>query len=258
MPTTFCQLCGAAVALFAAGLLQSAVGFGFALLATPLLVWLGVPLPVAVSVVAGSVMVQSGVSAHHLRREIPWRPVLASTAVRVPATVAGIFVLVWLAGLSMGAIKFAVGSALLVVLALLWGCRVTPRERVPAVWSGVAFAASGFVAGVCGMGGPPLVLWVMAHNWSSERTRAFLFAVYLLCCPFYIALLAWKFGAVALRLAGLGVLLGAVVWVGTLLGLAAGRRLPKSRLRSLAYLLLSAIALASMLPQVLHWLGGGM
>jgi len=95
------QIAGAAVALFTAGVLQSAVGFGFALLATPSLVWLGVPLHVAVSMVAGAVVVQSGVSAHHLRRHIPWRLVLASTAVRVPATLAGVSVLVWLSGLPM-------------------------------------------------------------------------------------------------------------------------------------------------------------
>jgi len=248
-------MAGAAAALFAAGVLQSAVGFGFALLATPSLVWLGVPLPVAVSMVAGAVVVQSGVSAHHLRRHIPWRLVLASTAVRVPATLAGVSVLVWLSGLSIGAIKFAVGTALLVALALLWGCRVAPRERVHPAWGGLAFLVSGFVAGVCGMGGPPLVLWVMAHDWSSERTRSFLFAVYLLACPIYIAMLVWKFGAEALKGAGLGVLLGAVVCGGALLGLAVGRRLPKSRLRPIAYALLSAIAIVSMLPQVLSWLG---
>jgi uncharacterized protein len=255
MPVTIEQIAGAAVILFVAGTLQSAVGFGFALLATPSLVWLGVPLPVAVSTVAGAVVVQSGVSAHHLRREIPWRTVLVSTAVRLPAVVAGVFVLVWLSRLSVSAIKFAVGTALLVALALLWGCRVAPRERVHAAWSATAFVTSGFVAGVCGMGGPPLVLWVMAHDWSSEKTRAFLFAVYLLACPVYVGLLAWKFGASALKGAGLGVLLGAVVWVGALLGLAVGRRLPKSRLRPVAYILLAVVAVVSMLPQVLDWLG---
>ena len=255
MTMTMIQIAGPPLVLFVAGMLQSAVGFGFALLATPLLVWLGVPLPMAVSIVAGAVVVQSGVSAHHLRHEIPWRAVLVCTAVRIPATFAGVFVLVWLSGLSITAVKFAVGGGLLLALALLWGCRVAPRERIHPAWGGAAFLASGFVAGVCGLGGPPLVLWVMAHDWSSEKTRAFLFAAYLLGCPVYVGLLAWKFGALALRGAGLGVLLGAVVWFGALLGLAVGRRLPKSRLRPVAYVLLTVIALTSMLPQVLAWLG---
>ena len=40
----------------------------------------------------------------------------------------------------------------------------------------LTFTGSGVLAGLCGMGGPPLVLWAMAHDWPTQRIRGFLFA----------------------------------------------------------------------------------
>jgi hypothetical protein len=43
----------------------------------------------------------------------------------------------------------------------------------------IAFAAAALgLAGICGMGGPPLVLWAMAHDWPADKVRAFLFACF--------------------------------------------------------------------------------
>ena len=35
-----------------------------------------------------------------------------------------------------------------------------------------------FLLGLCGMGGPVMVLWVLAHDWPMNKARAFLFFLF--------------------------------------------------------------------------------
>ena len=110
--------------------------------------------------------------------------------------------------------------------------------------------------GTCGMGGPPLVLWSMSHNWSNQRTRAFLYSVFGPTIPLQLALLYVIFGSDV----GLGLLVGAMllpaVFLGAFIGLHIGNRLSKPLLKTVAYIMLIAIALNSILPQLVNWLRG--
>jgi uncharacterized membrane protein YfcA len=53
-------------------LLQSAVGFGMALVAVPLLVLAGRPLPIAVALVLGAAIVQTAYGSYIARERIRW------------------------------------------------------------------------------------------------------------------------------------------------------------------------------------------
>jgi len=70
---------------------------------------------------------------------------------------------------------------LLVAIQYLW--RQHPVKAMHWGWGGLAFIGSGLLAGLCGMGGPPLVIWSMAHDWPAEKTRGFLFAVFATSIP---------------------------------------------------------------------------
>ncbi len=100
------------------------------------------------------------------------------------------------------------------------------------------------------MGGPPLVLWVMAHDWTAERTRAFLFASFMGLVPVQLTLLYWTFGKDVVYGMAVGAALSPVVLLGSLLGLRVGARFSKPLLHRLAFLLLVAIALNAMFPQI--------
>lgn len=104
------------------------------------------------------------------------------------------------------------------------------------------------------MGGPPLVLWVMAHDWTAERTRAFLFASFMSLVPVQLALLYWTFGKDVVYGIAVGAALSPVVFLGSLFGLRVGALIPKPLLRRLAFFLLVAIALNAMFPQILGFL----
>jgi len=76
-----------------AGMAQSAVGFGYALYATPLLVWIGIPLPSVITLVATCSMIQSIISARKLHTMVPWRLSLTATAIRLASVIIGLFLL---------------------------------------------------------------------------------------------------------------------------------------------------------------------
>jgi uncharacterized protein len=245
-------LCALMIAL-AGGLLQGTVAFGFGLLSVPLLMMVGLPLPAVLAISAVCTVVQSASGVHHLRHVVPWREVGMSVAVRAVTLVLGVLVLREMVNFPMMRLKFWIGLIMLAMVLLqgLWQPR--PRPRLHVGWNLAAFSASGFIGGLCSMGGPPMVLWVMAHDWTSERTRAFLFGTFMSVAPFQLAVLYLTFGDDVVKGMALGAALSPVVLLGSLLGLRIGARFSKPLLRRLAFLLLIAIALNAMYPQVWRW-----
>ena len=108
----------------------------------------------------------------------------------------------------------------------------------------LAFGLGGFLLGFCGMGGPTLALWVLAHDWTMNRARAFLFFIFSVGLPAQ-ALLMWLFfgnsvlDAMLLSAAALPAVL-AGLWCGLYLSRVTSDRL--LRQLSLAVLILIAIS----------------
>jgi uncharacterized membrane protein YfcA len=124
--------------------------------------------------------------------------------------------------------------------------KVKPTESIHVLWGVLAFSLSGFLNGMIGMGGPPLVLWVAAHDWNPREVRAFLLSTFLLSIPLNMALLCYHFGQSILYDVSIGVGFAPVLVVGSLIGVRLGNLLSKARLRQLAYGLLVCIALTSL------------
>jgi len=232
--------------VFAGAMLQGMAAFGFGLSVVPLLLSIGLPTPMALAVSGVCTAIQSTSGVHRLRHAVPWRQVLFSTLIRCVSMLIGVWVLFHLTHCPVATIKFYIGVVVLglVVLQACW--QPKPQEHLHPVWNYAAFLSSGFTAGLCAMGGPPLVLWVMAHNWSPDRTRAFLFAAFLCIVPLQLGLLYWTFGKDVLSGVWMGLLFSPAVWFGSLVGLRIGDRLSKRLLRRLAYAVLVLIALSGM------------
>ena len=237
-----------------AGVAQSAIGFGYALFSTPLLLWIGVPLPTAIALVATCSMIQSMIGARRLRADVPWRTALVATSVREAAVIAGLIVLRALAKLDTAYIKAVVGAVLCALVALQFVWRPEPKPAMHWGWAGLSFTSSGFLAGVTGMGGPPLVLWSMAHDWPARRTRGFLFATFATAIPVQIAIMVFSFGGPVLRGAGLGIAFAPLVFLGAAVGLPVGNRMGRDKLRAVAYLVLLVIGAGAVVPAALRHL----
>lgn len=238
----------------AGGVLQGTVGFGFGLLSVPLLLAVGYPMPMVLAIASICTAVQTTNGVHHLRHVVPWKIVGVSTVLRAITLFLGIGVLYILSGYPITALKFWIGLVMLLLLVVQVAWQPRPRAKLHAGWDAAAFLASGLTAGLCSMGGPPLVLWVMAHDWSADRTRAFLFAAFMSLIPLQLAVLYWTFGNDVLRGMALGAAFAPAVLLGSFVGLRLGARSSKPFLRRLAFCILTAVALNSMVPQLLLWL----
>jgi uncharacterized membrane protein YfcA len=246
------EIIAAAAIIFLSCTAQSAVGFGFALFAVPPLLWIGMPLPSAIALVSTCSMLQAVLGAHHLREDVPWKLTFIAVAVRLVSLLGGIFLLTKLAGFDKQTIRTVIGGilCLLTFVQIIW--RPKPMEHLHWTWGGLAFAASGLLAGVCGMGGPPLVLWVMAHNWSAQKTRGFLFAGFAISIPVQIIILRLTFGPDILRSVLLGIAFLPIVWAGAKIGLPLGNRMGKDRLRQIAYAILLILGISALVPALLQ------
>lgn len=243
--------------LMLASAVQSAAGFGYALVATPVIVWLGAPLPETIALVITCAFVQSALGAHHLRASVPWKSVAAIVIVRLLAICLGILVLARLAEMEIGLVKFIVGCVVLVLVGIQGFNGKESKKRLHWSWGALAASASGFLAGAVGMGGPPLVLWVVAHDWSSQRVRGFLFSVFICCIPLVLTFLYLKFGGPIIRAILMGLLFSPLVILGARLGLMVGDRVPIKILRLVVYGLLIGLSLNSMAPFLLERVSSG-
>jgi uncharacterized membrane protein YfcA len=237
--------------LLASSVLQGAVGFAAGLFGIPLLTLTGVSLPEAVAISLVAAVVQNCTAAWQLRREIDfglaWRPML----IRLATMPLGVMALWWIGQDSNDAASQMVGVIVLAIVLLQWSLRVTPQPRLHPAWEWLAFSLAGFLVGLCGMGGPPMVLWVMAHNWPMARGRAMLYYLFVIGIPPQALLLWLTFGGDVLRAMLLGMATLPALLVGTWLGLALGRMIPDRVLRPLAMVVLVLIALSAI---ALPWL----
>ncbi|MFN3168581.1 MAG: TSUP family transporter [Phycisphaeraceae bacterium] len=240
------------VVLFAA-LVQAAVGFGAGMIIVPVLIWAGLPIEHALAVMSAAVCGQLTVKLWRYRREVPWREVVwpMGTA-RLIGYVPG-FVLLWLlAGASTAVVKQAVGATVLLALAMQAGLRVEPRERLATGWAWLAGIAGGATAGAVGMGGPPLVLWVVAHDWPGKQARLFLWASFWATMPLQLGVLIILFHPIEQAvLMGVGLATLPAALLGTAGGLWVGHRIPRRQLRWMMIGLLVVLGVGSLIGPML-------
>ncbi len=233
------------------GMLQSAVGFGFSVVTVPVMVLAGVDLPAAVAIALAATMGQVAWACWRNHAAMHWPSYWPMFFIRVSTMPLGVLALAWLTAAGQGLIKQVLGGILLTVLAAHWLLRVQPRQQVAPAWGVLAGTTSGFLGGLVGMGGPPLVLWVMAHDWPSRQARVFLWYSFLPMLPLALAMLCWKFGQPVVHATALGLMLMPLAVVGTVLGLLMGARMSRRRLRAATLALLVVVALVAVLEPML-------
>ena len=153
---------------------QSASGFGIAIVSIPLLTLAGLRLPEAVAVVIGAAAVQAALGLRSIRatfRPAQTLPVAAGQWIGTPL---GVFLLVTLLENGPELARQAVGGVVILFNTLHLTLRPKPREQLHPLFGPVAGLGGGLLGGLVGMGGPPLVFFAMAHTWDGKRFRGFL------------------------------------------------------------------------------------
>jgi uncharacterized protein len=244
------EIVGIAIVLCIAGIIQSAAGFAYALFATPLLLIIGMPLPETITIVSICSFIQSSLGAFHLRKSIPWKVSSIAITVRVISIGIGLLILYKLSNQNINDIKFIIGCIICGLVILKLSIKVNVKEKLHWIWGAVSFSGSGILSGLCGMGGPPLVLWTIAHDWPVKKTRGFLFSVFAASIPPQILLLYLTFGNDILYAALTAICYFPAVLLGTKIGMPIGNRLPKSILQKIVYTILIIIGLSSTMPYI--------
>jgi uncharacterized membrane protein YfcA len=229
----------AAAAVLAGALLQSATGFGFSLLAAPLLfALLGPPRAVGALLVLGVVLNVLTLSSERRRP----RPLARESALMIgwaaPGTVAGVLVL---RSVSAVVLQLALTAAVLATLVL----RRRAVRRTPAWAAPLAGFSAGALTTATSASGPPLITYLLGRGHEPGEVRDT-----LTFCFIVLSVL----GALALWLTGTGeakpdagqtaILVPAVV-VGSLIGRRAFARLAAGGRYEgiLTAILLAAVAL---------------
>jgi uncharacterized membrane protein YfcA len=234
----------AAAAVFAGAALQSATGFGFALVAAPLLFAIyGPQEAVTAGVLLGLELNLLTIAGEGRVPRVLRRDAVALVGWSLPGLVLGA---VALRELPDRVLSVLVALAVVVALALrLRRRRRTARVRSPRPWHAAAVgASSGALATSTSLSGPPLVFFLLARGATPEQMRDTLAAVFvalsLVGAPVLVATgtFAVPAGAGALLVAGAaGQLLGrrAFAWL-------AGERYEAAVLAVLAATALVALA----------------
>jgi uncharacterized membrane protein YfcA len=229
----------AAVAAFAGAAVQSATGFGFALVLSPALFAVMDPVEAVTALLVLGLALNLLVLFERGRPEhVDWRALAPMLVAAVPGLAIGA---VALTELSKEVLQVAVGVAVIAAAGWqLWAPR--PRLSPAATW-GTGFASGALTTSIS-VSGPPLVLWLTARGVRPEEFRASLAASFLaLNLAGGIVLLAvegggaFDVGAVAL--------LFVLVIAGYALGAVAFRRLDRERFFNLVLVLVALTGAAS-------------
>jgi uncharacterized membrane protein YfcA len=220
--------------------MRSAIGFGEALIAVPLLAFVmpvrvAAPLAVLVSITIAAVVVAQDWRHIHLR-STAW--LVLSTLFGIPL---GLFLLVH--G-SEHLVKAALGALILLfaIFCLAGSARMSLHHD-----NRVVLLACGFVAGVLGgaygMNGPPLAIYGSMRRWSAQHFRATLQAYFLPASVLgmlgYLSAGLWTQTVTIDYLLCLPALIPAVF-----LGRTINRRLSTQSFSKYVYLALAAIGVA--------------
>jgi uncharacterized membrane protein YfcA len=240
----------AAIVLILGSALQSAAGFGFGMFAIPLLILMGVEAPAAIATIAVCGLLQTVIGSFTLRRYVDWVQVAGMTFLAAACIPLGVWALRHVTLLDPSQVRQFFGAIVLTALLVQWLWRIRPRDTLHWAWGVLAAVLCGFLGGLAGMGGPPVVMWIMAHRWSNPRSRATLWTLFTGMAPLQLYFLHDRFGELVASALPAACLLAPICLLGIFPGLWLGARIAKPRLRQISYLIILFISLYAILQPI--------
>ena len=240
LPFSTLELALAAGVAVTGGLVRGFAGFGAGMTMVPLFTFLFGPAPA----IAMTMLLDGVGSAQLLPRAVrhaDWRLVALLTLMTFLAAPAGLYVLFTVDAETMR--RIIGGVVLAFVLILLSGWRYRGRRRTPTTL-GVG-ALAGVLTGSTGLGGPPVVIYLLSSPDTVEQSRASIITYYAFQTVFVLAVLGAKGVitiAVLMQCAILAPTFALAIWIGNRMFSRASETL----FRRIAMLVLAAIGVTAM------------
>ena len=197
--------------------IQSMIGFGNALIATPLLLSTGLPLADIVVLTTTTSAAQRIIFGYQMKQYALiklYLPVMLTILAGIPI---GIYILGMVTGESQEVVKQAIGILIVATVIIQLTVKIKPREQIASLWGYLTGFSSGILSGFANIGGPPLVIWVYSHNWTKEQLRAAPLLLSIPMIPLQLALLYFNFD-ISLKVLLFGLLLTPAVLFANQLG----------------------------------------
>lgn len=222
----------------AASTVQATAGFGFALVAMPLLSMVIGPVH-ALAVISLVAMVNSTSTAVTARAHTQWRAVATTSLASVAAMPLGVIAL---SRLDDRALRIAIAVCVALAAAVLaMGFRLQRASTTADVVAGVV---SGTLSTSTGTSGPPIVLALQAKQLSAASVRATMSTQFVLTSPPSIAILAIA-GKIEVSDVWLALAAAPILFVSWTVGNRLFGRIDQVRYNQLVIAMLFAIAAVS-------------
>lgn len=220
-----------AAIILAAGFLQGLTGFGFALIALPLLDML-IPLKTIIPLVCLLALCISLTLSIQLRRNIHFRCIGLLFAATIPAVPVGVYVLKHIPSEYL-----AISLGVLMVSFTVYQFLVKPEPRsMGKGWTVVAGFLSGILGGSIGAGGPPVIIYSAMQPWSKDQAKGTL-AFYFLISGITVSSMHAASGLITQEVLHLFLVSLPSMAVGIFLGLFVYTRISDGGYRKLAFVL---------------------
>jgi uncharacterized membrane protein YfcA len=224
--------------VFAAALIQTLSGFGFALVVMPLAVHL-LGIHTAAPLVAMSALTLNIVNVFRYRQSLDFSEIKRLGLL----TVLGIPVGVWALGaLDEQVVKVGLG-VVLAGYALFSLLKPTAARPISRKWAYPAGFIAGALGGAYNTSGPPLILYGSLRQWPHHRFRAVLQAVFLLTASI-VVLTHGVVGNITADILHLYLLAVPLLLLGVLGGALLDHRIQPQRLRTLVTVLILALGIS--------------
>jgi uncharacterized membrane protein YfcA len=231
--------------IFFASLVQGATGFGFGVIAIPLLTTFYLSPEIALPLSATTAVTQSLYGVIRFRKIIEIREILLLSLYCNIGMVLGVLTLRLVTGFNENLFGIIIGVILLALVLVKTFLKIEPRDEIPRYWGVAALSVGGFICGLAGVGGPVIVLWVLAHKWNNDRIRVTLWSVFLLMTILQIIVYCFVFGNAAFRGFLSGLLIIPVVLVASFAGVLIGNKLNRRTLNIVITVITVLIAVYS-------------
>ncbi len=228
--------------------IQAMIGFGFALIATPLLLMteLSIEIIVVTTVITSACQrILFGFQMREHAQYKKYKNVIIAIFIGLPI---GIYILGLASGGSKDLVKQIIGGLLLLTVIIQLTVKIKPTDSLPPFWGWITGLFSGILAGFANIGGPPLVIWVYAHNWTRDQLRAAPLLISLFMIPLQLILNYYKFGNTIFD----GILIGGLMIPIALVGNQLGQKIGKKfNMKTLRIVVISALGIMG-LVYIIH------
>lgn len=223
------------LAAIIAGIAQSSIGFGMAMIMSPCVMLVLEPIAVVPTILLVNI-INSILVTWRYWHHVQLRSVLPLTIGGIVGFTIGLRVLIYL---NPNTMRLLVGVFVLTFTTILWRGWRRPVEEKPWITMPIGII-SGFAGGTTSMSGPPVILFLTNQGHERDHFRATLIAYFTILNLYGITRFFLMGALTPTVLSYAGTLIPATL-LGTFLGIRYGNRIPEKQFKKVILLLLFII-----------------